>query len=145
MLVRDIAVEEAYGLRRAVLRGGVAGADVHYAEDNDPDSFHLGAEDDGAMVAVATLAPVPTLLRPGARAWRLRGMAVAPEQQGSGVGRRLMDEIYQRLRERDGQVLWADGRDTALGFYRRMGMDIVGDAFVPEASGVSHHVVIIDL
>ncbi|HUQ39911.1 MAG TPA: GNAT family N-acetyltransferase [Acidimicrobiales bacterium] len=145
MELHDIAVEDAHPLRRSVLRGGRPDAEVTYTEDADPDTFHLGGLVDGRVVAVATVAPAPTPLRPGARAWRLRGMAVDPELQGCGMGRRIMDEIFTRVRSRDGQVLWADGRDTALGFYSRVGMEVVGDGFVPPGSTLPHHVVIIDL
>jgi hypothetical protein len=41
-------------------------------------------------------------------------------------------------------VLWANARDTALGFYVSYGMHVVGDGFVA-TPGLPHHVVVLDL
>jgi predicted GNAT family N-acyltransferase len=39
--------------------------------------------------------------------------------------------------------LWANGRDTALGFYERFGFRVVGDGIV--LSGLPHHRIELDL
>jgi hypothetical protein len=41
--------------------------------------------------------------------------------------------------------MWADARDSALGFYRRAGMEVVGDSYITEATGLPHHTVVLDL
>ncbi|MFP5328223.1 MAG: GNAT family N-acetyltransferase [Acidimicrobiia bacterium] len=143
--VVEIPAEATHDLRRAVLRGGRADADVDFPEDRVEGAFHLGGwTSDGELVGVATFSPRDTEHRPGRRAYQLRGMAVLESHQGAGVGRQLLDVAAARLREAGAEVLWANGRDTALGFYRRWGMDVVGDGFVNPA-GIPHHVVIYDL
>ena len=130
-------------LRRSVLRGGQA--DASFPEDEQPGTLHLAAFDpDRAVVGVATLFPQATDRRPGAVAWRLRGMAVDPSTQGTGVGRALLDEAVRRARDAGVEVLWADGRDTALGFYERAGWAIEGDGYVTSI-GLSHHTIVFDL
>lgn len=145
MKVVEIAAEETHELRRLVLREGRADAEVRFPQDDRPGAFHLGVLDPGAgrLVAVATLFPDETPWRPGQAAWRLRGMAVAPERQGSGVGRLLLDEALVQLRVRGATVLWANARDTAIPFYERLGMEVVGDGFLE--IGIPHHVVVLDL
>lgn len=134
-----------HDLRRLVLRKGRADADVHYDEDRLPETFHLAAVDDqGTVVGVATWAPCPTERRPAAVAWRLRGMAVHPDQQGAGVGSRILDAAIERLRLQGVEVVWGDGRDTALPFYERHGWSVEGDGFVT-ASDIPHHLVVLDL
>lgn len=143
--VVEIPAEATHELRRLVLRGGRADADVDFPEDRADGAFHLGARTaDGDLVGVATFAPRDSDHRPGRRAYQLRGMAVHESHQGAGVGRHLLDQAAVRLRDVGAEVLWANGRDTALGFYRRWGMEVVGDGFV-NAAGIPHHVVIYDL
>ena len=144
--VVEVSAEATHDLRRAVLRGGRDDAVVEFDVDREPGAFHLAAVDgDGRPVAVASFAPRGTGHRPGARAVQLRGMAVAPEQQGTGVGRAIMAAAIERLRGDGYDVLWANARDTALGFYARCGMQVVGDGFVTGETGIPHHTVVLDL
>ncbi|MGH9034768.1 MAG: GNAT family N-acetyltransferase, partial [Acidimicrobiia bacterium] len=84
--------------------------------------------------------------RPGRRGARLRGMATDSAWQGQGLGRHLLEEAVRRLRADGVEVLWANGRDNALGFYRRFGFEVVGAGFLAGPAGdIPHHVVLLDL
>jgi hypothetical protein len=39
--------------------------------------------------------------------------------------------------------VWARARDTALGFYRRHGFEVVEPGFVDEATALPHHVIVL--
>jgi GNAT superfamily N-acetyltransferase len=142
--VEDVEVVECYALRRAVLREGDANAVVSWPEDALPGAIHLAVREDGTVVAAASFAPVATPHRPGSTAWQLRGMAVEPTLQRRGYGVALLDVAVDRLRAAGAQVLWASARDSALGFYERYGMHVVGDGYAA-ALGLPHHVVVLDL
>jgi GNAT superfamily N-acetyltransferase len=144
MEVAEVDAAATYDLRRAVLREGRPDAEVRLPEDELAGAFHLAAVDGGAVVGVCTWAPVPTPRRPGAVAWRLRGMAVDPGRQGGGVGGLLLAAAVDRLSAAGAEVLWADGRDAALAFYERHGWQVEGDGFLA-ANGIPHHVVVRDL
>lgn len=131
-------------LRRRVLYGHVPGETAVYPRDGQPGSFHLGARADGALVAVASWYPEATDLRPSRAPYRLRGMAVDPTHQGRGVGRLVFQAGVAALKARNADLLWANARDDALGFYGRLGMTVTGDGFLT-AGGLSHHVVVLDL
>lgn len=139
----ELAVEDTHGVRRRVLRDHRPDAGVDLPEDRLPGTVHLGVVDDGAVVAVATVLPEPTGFRPGASAARLRGMAVEHHLQGQGVGTLLLDAVVDWARRQGHQVLWANGRDSALGFYERHGWRPVGDGFT--TMSLPHHVVVLDL
>jgi GNAT superfamily N-acetyltransferase len=142
--VVELPAEATHALRREVLRRGRPDQDVNFPEDHLDAAFHLGARgNDGSLLGVASFSPNETEHRAGKVAYQLRGMAVLDEYQGFGIGRRLLDEAAARLRERGVEVLWANGRDSALGFYERWGMEVVGDVFVTP-SGIPHHVVVYD-
>jgi GNAT superfamily N-acetyltransferase len=142
----EIPVEATYDLRRRVLRVGTPSIEFRLPEDTWDGAFHLGAvTEGGTVVAVASFVPRPTSLRPGRAAVQLRAMAVEPERQRTGAGRVLFAAAIERLRAEGVEVVWADARDSALGFYRRAGMEAVGDGYVTEATGLPHHTVVLDL
>lgn len=134
--VRTASAAEVLPLRGAVLRGGAP--HEGFAEDDLPGTFHLAAEEDGRIVGVATF------LQHDVGVWQLRGMAVEQGRQGSGIGRLLLDDALVRLRALGATALWANGRDTALGFYERLGWRVVGGGFA-NVDGLPHHRVELDL
>jgi GNAT superfamily N-acetyltransferase len=139
--VAEVDAAATHDLRRRVLRRGDPGVDVTFPEDARDGAFHLAALDDGgAVVGVGTFFPEPYDGRP---AYRLRGMAVEPARQGSGAGRAVLDAGIARCRDAGAEILWANARDTALGFYGRAGMTVVGDGF--DSIGIPHHVVVLEL
>lgn len=143
MRIETIPAEATHALRARVLRDGDASA-VAFAEDDRPGAFHLGARDGaGRIVGVASFSPEETPWRPGRAAWRLRGMAVATERQGTGVGRALLRAALDELRDRGAEVLWANARDRALGFYENLGMKVEGEGFL--VRDLPHHVVVLEL
>lgn len=143
--VVDLTAEGCYDLRRRVLRAGTPSGGVAFAEDDTPGVFHLGVDADGTLVGVATCFPSATPWRAGRPAAQVRGMAVDRAWQGRGIGRALLDEALARVRAEGIEVLWANARDSALGFYERFGMQVVGDGFRTEDTLLPHHVVILDL
>jgi GNAT superfamily N-acetyltransferase len=141
MSVVTLQAEETHQLRRQVLYGHWPEAEVDYPEDGLEGAFHLGVQDgEGRLVAVASWYPLPAPPEPERPAYRLRGMAVHPAVQGSGVGRLLFSAGRDEARRRGAQLLWANSRDSALEFYRRLGMEVEGEGFLA-AGGLPHHVV----
>lgn len=140
-----MAPATTYDLRRRVLRAGHDHADVAFAGDEGPETFHLAQVDvEGRVAAIASAFPAPTEHHPGQRSWRLRGMAVEPELQGQGLGAILLDAVVQRARNLGAQVLWAAGRDDALGFYQRRGWVVKGEGYLA-VGDLPHHTVVLDL
>lgn len=143
--VVEITSADTHDLRLRVLRAGTPSSSVRFPQDDHEDTVHLGAFVEDRLVGVATLFPSPTPWRPERHAVQLRGMAVEPVLQGAGVGQALLEGAVERLRARGVEVLWANARDTALGFYQRLGMSVVGEGFVSKDTDLPHHVVVLDL
>ncbi|HEX9258833.1 MAG TPA: GNAT family N-acetyltransferase [Acidimicrobiales bacterium] len=143
--VRRITASDCHDLRRRVLRSGTPSADVRFGRDDEPTTAHFGAFADGALTGIASCSPSPTPLHPGEPAWQLRGMAVEPERQGTGAGRALVAAVIDHASGEGATVLWANARDSALGFYARMGFAVEGAGFVTADTGLPHHVVLLDL
>jgi GNAT superfamily N-acetyltransferase len=132
--IEEISSGDTLDLRSRVLRAGRP--HEGFAEDGDPATIHLGARVNGELVGVATL-----VVHEDAT-WQLRAMAVDDRQQGSGVGRALLDAGEACVRGRGGRLVWANARDTALGFYERVGFRVVGEGYrLPSGvpGGLPHH------
>ena len=145
MEVVDVDAGACLELRRCVLRAGTPVADPHFPEDERADTFHLAARRDQRVVGVITFTSEPAPSRPGAPAARLRGMATDPDARGTGAGRALFEAGVERLRAAGVTVVWAKARDSALGFYERMGMHVEGDGYITEETGLAHHTVVMDI
>ena len=52
-------------------------------------------------------------------------MATDFEVQGQGLGAIVLTTVCDSLRLRGVEEIWANGRDTALGFYQRLGWEII--------------------
>lgn len=65
-------------------------------------------------------------------------VAVDPQRQGEGIGRRLMVTIESRAFGELGlDEVYCHAQNTAVGFYARLGWQIEGDEFVE--AGIPHH------
>lgn len=141
--IAEATLEDVLPLRGRILRAGLPAEAARSRQDGQPATVHLAARSaSGDVVGVVSLFPQDTDLAPGVTAMRFRGMAVDPAQQGRGVGRALVRELVRRARAEGAGVLWANGRDTALSFYERVGFRPAGDGFVDDAMHLGHHVVI---
>ena len=118
-----MAAADTVALRRQVLRGG---RPVALPGDSDP-AFHVGVYDDGTLVGTGNVRVQPAPWQPSLPAWRLRGMATAPEARGRGVGTLVLGALMAHARERGGGVLWCHARTPAQRFYERAGLVTRGE------------------
>ena len=144
-LVEQVPTAEVLVLRMSVLRDGTPSQDPRYADDDAEGSVNLGIRESGILVACSTWLPRPWPLDIDAPATQLRGMAVAKHLQSKGLGRILLDAGITRAKSLNSTYVWARARDNALYFYERNGFATVGDQFVDEASGLGHHLVMIEV
>ncbi len=144
--VGTATTEEILALRMSVLRDGTPSRDPRYAEDDHETTVHLVARRvDGGIVATSSWLPRPFPPDPETPGFQLRGMAVEKTLQSRGVGALLLAAGIERARALGAINVWARARDSALVFYERNGMTIVGDAFTDDATGMSHHLVVLRL
>jgi GNAT superfamily N-acetyltransferase len=144
--VREVSLETVLPLRARILRAGRPFEAARSRQDALPGTRHLAAMTEGGEIAgVVTYFPEDAPLVSGRKGMRFRGMAVEDTVQGRGIGRALMREVVTRARAAGVEVLWANGRDGALGFYERIGFRVAGDGFLDNTMGLPHHVVIANI
>jgi predicted N-acetyltransferase YhbS len=132
-----------------VLRDGRADAEVVFEGDDEWESFHLAAvDDDGTVVGVVSFSDRECPRRPKVfPARQLRGMAVAEDRQGQGLGSELLAAGVDRCRAERIAVVWAHARLPAVDFYVAHGLTAEGDAYDhPVGDGtLPHRIVVLDL
>jgi GNAT superfamily N-acetyltransferase len=135
--IRPITAAEARPLRQRVLRPHQRIEELIYAGDDHPLGLHAGAFRAGQLIGIASIAPEACPAAPGRSGWRLRGMAALPEVQRRGYGAALLDVCVAHMIRHGGEVLWCNGRTTAMAFYRAQGFAPYGDEF--ESPGTGPH------
>ena len=142
--VVEVPTSEVLVLRMSVLRDGTPSQDPRYADDDAEGSVNLGIRESGILVACSTWLPRPWPLDQSAPATQLRGMAVAKHLQSKGLGNILLQAGITRAKTLESTYVWARARDRALYFYERNGFETIGDQFIDEASGLAHHLVMLE-
>lgn len=90
------------------------------------------------VVGCAALLPAPD----GARAGRLMQMAVDPQRQGEGIGRRLVVAVESRAFGELGlKELVCHAQVHMLGFYEKLGWEVASAPFVE--AGILHRKMVI--
>jgi thiamine transport system ATP-binding protein len=140
----ELTSAETHPLRAAVLRNDTPSRVLVLDGDDEPTTVHLGVRDGtGRLIAISTWLrrPPPGSTREGVQ---LRAMATAPDVRGQGAGDALLDAGIARVRAAQPDVvLWARARDSALGFYRRHGFEVVEPGFVDDTTALPHHVILL--
>ena len=115
-------------LRKAVIIAGTDRDTPYFPGDDAPDTLHAAVFDNERVIGCATL-----LLNEwdSAPAWQLRGMAVVPERQRTGVGRALLRFLEHVLPTKAPSVgIWCNAREKAVPFYTGAGFRIMSERFM---------------
>jgi GNAT superfamily N-acetyltransferase len=137
--VGTAAHREAMQLRERVLRIplGLPGLSPEELV-HEPDSVHFvclaGKRVVGTMLLVAEGGG-----EDGARTLRMRQVAVAPELQGQGIGKLLVERAEAHARAEGAQMLIAHARAAVVPFYEHLGYRAVGEPFIEVT--IEHRVV----
>jgi ribosomal protein S18 acetylase RimI-like enzyme len=90
----------------------------------EAESLHLIALEASRVVGCVLFHP------DGPGTGRLFQMAVEPDRQGTGLGTRLVRVLEEELARRGYREVTLHARDTAVGFYARLGYSPVGPPYV---------------
>ena len=144
-------------LRRAVLRPDQPVASSAYPGDDDPRTAHgavlapalpppWSGDGDGGdgpgmpvVIAVGTVLVDPPPWDPERReAWRVRGMATAPQWRGRGLGTTVLAALVDHAAAPGDGLVWCNARVPARRLYERAGFAARGEVF--DIPGIGPHV-----
>jgi predicted GNAT family N-acyltransferase len=142
--IEQVRVEVVRRLRGEVLRPGLPTQLSIYPSDALPEAQHFAAWFNNKIIGVASIHPEPLRGFENEKAWRLRGMAVAVDFQGKGIGKLILHQCLHFIKQFNAEILWCNGRTNALGFYQSFGFVTLGDQFQVPHSG-AHFVMILQI
>jgi GNAT superfamily N-acetyltransferase len=124
--VEQVPPDRTYALRHQVLRSHQPLSDIGGPDDDHIAFVALGPDD--AVLATAVVKPEPCPWRPEEpSAWRLRGVATAPEARNQGIGTAVLDAVIAHVEAAGGRLLWCNARTPAQTLYERAGFTTEGE------------------
>jgi GNAT superfamily N-acetyltransferase len=130
--IQAVDVDRIIDLRHRILRPGLPRESALFTGDNAPGALHLAALENAEIIGCATL---HLSTYNDQCAFQLRGMAVAESHQRSGIGGLLLAEADRRAIAAKINLIWANCRTAAVGFYQRHNWQIVSEEFIIETAG----------
>jgi GNAT superfamily N-acetyltransferase len=124
-VIENVEAPSLYDIRRRILRRGDPSASFDYELDHASSTRHFAGVLDGRVVVSASFFVATAPIRPELTSYQLRFMAVEEDVQGKGYGTLVLETAQAVLRDLGAEQLWANARDTALGFYLSTGWSLV--------------------
>ncbi len=144
--VERVHPHRLHDLRRRILRADNPEAPVADPRDDESTALHFAGLLGDRLVVCASFYPSTSPRGESLMTYQLRYMATDVDVQGRGYGATVMAFAEAELRAEGAQQLWANGRDTALGFYRATGWDVIeGSEHLSAETRLPHHVIVKDL
>jgi len=134
--VRRVDPEVLYDLRRRVLRADNPDVSVAYVRDTEVTSIHFAGCLGDRVVVSASLYPSESPLNPELKTFQLRYVATDFDVQGKGLGGIVLDVVEEELRALGVEQVWANGRDTAVDFFRAHNWQLIAGSehLIPETN-----------
>lgn len=138
IVIKEILATDTYIVRNAVLRKGKPIETCIFPGDELPTTRHLGIFND-ALIGVISLFENKNPLFTESSQIQIRGMAILEEFQGLRLGEKLMISCENSLISEQDKLIWFNARESATGFYKKLGYKTIGEPF--EIEGVGKHFV----
>lgn len=127
--IKQITSQETFPVRNPVLRPGKPVESCIFDGDDLETTVHYGIYDDDNIVGVISLFKSKSPLFDDEIQFQLRGMAVLETHQKQGLGDKLIEAAENYVAGRDGSLIWFNAREVAVGFYKKMGYETIGEPF----------------
>lgn len=136
--IKQITSQETFAVRLPVLRPGKPIDSCIFDGDDLNTTAHFGIYDDEIIVGVTSIFQTSTPLLSQKQQFQLRGMAIVDSHQKRGLGDQLVQRAEQYVKENNAEVLWFNAREIAVGFYKKMGYETIGEPFAIGDIGIHY-------
>ncbi|HDZ16189.1 MAG TPA: GNAT family N-acetyltransferase [Methylophaga aminisulfidivorans] len=136
MKINEIPSQDTLQLRNDILRPGKARSECVFEGDNAQKTRHFGAFDDAANIeGIVSVYCNQNPLISHEVAYQIRAMATSRQSRGQGIGRLLLSAAEEYAKTAGASVVWANARQSAIGFYKKAGYDVISEEFVIDGIG----------
>jgi ribosomal protein S18 acetylase RimI-like enzyme len=127
--IQKITSTETYPVRHIVLRAGKPIESCKFDGDELVSTHHFGYYFNNQIIGVISLFAIDNSHFITQKSFQIRGMAVLPAFQKQGVGEALVKEAEKFCTTQKADLIWFNARTSAVGFYQKMGYEILGPEF----------------
>jgi len=103
-------------------------------DELEDETLHIVLYDDTQRVATARILELEDNI------YKIQRVAVSRDYREKGLGKQLMNEVENKVRELGGQKLTLGSQNTAIPFYEKLGYSIEGNEFMD--AGIPHHTMV---
>ena len=135
--IKEITANETFSVRQPILRPGRPIESCHFEGDNLISTIHFGYYNEADLIGVISVFKNASENFNAEKQFQIRGMAVLENHQKKGIGAVLVLHTENLLKTEGKHLIWFNARETAVGFYKKLGYKIIGEQF--EITGVGTH------
>lgn len=137
--IKIIPSKETYSVRQPVLRAGKPIESCLFDGDDLETTVHFGLYYDELLVGIVSVFENKNVLFKDILQIQIRGMAVLEEYQNKKLGNFLINNVEKYATFQNIPLIWFNARENAVGFYKKLGYEIIGTSF--DIVGVGTHYV----
>lgn len=127
--IKQIRTIDTFSIRHPVLRSGKPIESCHFDGDDLETTLHFGLFHESNLVGVISIFEVRNPLFVEESQFQIRGMAVLEHHQKKGFGEALVRHAEDYIKGQNGTMIWFNARIVAVGFYEKLGYQIIGASF----------------
>jgi GNAT superfamily N-acetyltransferase len=128
-IIKEIPSKETFIVRQPVLRKGKPVETCIFEGDDLEDTHHFGLYEEDELIGIISLFTKINSIFAEKNQAQIRGMAVLESHQKKGFGEALVKHCENFCIEKGINLIWFNARTAAVGFYKKMDYQIVGEAF----------------
>lgn len=136
--VKKIPFNKTFAVRHPVLRAGKPVETCYFEGDELPTTTHFGLFLEEKLLGVLSVFKNECPIIESKKAYQYRGMAILAPYQNKKYGVLLLDAANTWVAEEQGDLIWFNAREKAIGFYERNGFTIFGTVF--DIANIGPHV-----
>jgi len=128
-IIKEIPSKDTYIVRQPVLRKGKPIESCIFEGDDLNTTHHFGLfENDGLTGIISLFSQTNTIFADKNQA-QIRGMAILENHQKKGFGEALVKHCEDYCKAQNVDLIWFNARTAAVGFYKKMNYQIIGQPF----------------
>lgn len=127
--IKQIPSKETYIVRQPVLRKGKPIESCVFEGDDLETTYHFGLYNDNDLIGIISLFTQSNTIFVEKKQAQIRGMAILETHQKKGYGEALVKHCENYCKNDNFDLIWFNARTAAVGFYKRMNYQIIGEPF----------------
>ncbi|OXA98593.1 GNAT family N-acetyltransferase [Flavobacterium oncorhynchi] len=136
-IIKEIPSKETYIVRQPVLRKGKPIESCIFEGDDLKTTHHFGLFQSENLTGIISLFTQTNPIFAENLQAQIRGMAILENHQKKGFGEALVKHCEDYCKQNKVDLIWFNARTAAVGFYKRMNYEVLGEPF--EIKDVGEH------